>query len=294
MEVCQYVQSSIIKKSYKYSILQKGVGDLKIRHIFMYLNNIIKEPYGALLIYSFVLIFGILVGSFLNVLILRIPKGEEFVKTSSHCMSCGHKLAWYDNIPLLSWVFLRGKCRYCQEKISIQYPLIEGFNGLLWLSVFLIKGISIDSLLISLMSSGLLALSVIDWRTYEIANGFHVFFLFLGLIKTITDKEYLNHVIGFFVISVLLLGIYVISKGRAIGGGDVKLMAACGFFLGYKETVVAFLIGCVVGSIVHLIRMKKSKINNVLAMGPYLSIGIFIASLFGHQIITWYLSLFQM
>ena len=134
-------------------------------------------------IYVFVSLFGVLVGSFLNVLILRIPKQEEFVKTPSHCFACGHNLAWYDNIPLFSWLSLGGKCRYCKSKISLQYPLVEFLNGMMWLCIFLINGISVDSMLICAMSSGLLAMSVIDWRTYEISNGFHIYFIVLALIR---------------------------------------------------------------------------------------------------------------
>lgn len=243
-------------------------------------------------ILAFVTILGIMFGSFLNVLIYRIPKKEEFVKTSSHCMSCGHKLAWYDNIPLFSWITLGGKCRYCKEKISIQYPIVELFNGLVWLFVFVVNGISVDSILICALASGLIPLSVIDWRTYEIANGFHFYFAALALVRIALDyTNWATYIIGFFCVSLVLLAIYLASGGRAIGGGDVKLMAACGLFVGWKNIILALGIACVVGSIIHIARMKITKADHVLAMGPYLALGIFIASLFGNQIISWYLSL---
>lgn len=243
-------------------------------------------------VYFFVSLFGVMVGSFLNVLIYRIPKNEEFVKTQSHCMTCGHNLAWYDNIPIFSWLTLGGKCRYCKTKLSIQYPLIEAFNGLIWLFVFVVHGININSLLICAMSSGLLAMGMIDWKTYEIPNGFHVFFGILAIIHVALDySNWLNYVIGFFCVSLVLLAIYLISGGRAIGGGDVKLMAVCGLFVGWKNILLALMIGCVVGSCVHMIRMRVSKAGNVLAMGPYLALGIFIASLYGEQIISWYMSI---
>lgn len=245
--------------------------------------------------YVCVLIFGVLFGSFLNVLIYRIPKKEEFVKTSSHCMTCNHKLAWYDNIPIFSWLSLRGRCRYCKTKLSAQYPVIEAANGLMWLAIFFINGISIETLLICAMSSGLLAMSVIDWRTYEIANGWHFYFASIAAIQmALVPSQWLDYVIGFFCVSIPLATIYFISGGRAIGGGDVKLMAACGLFLGWKNAILALLIGCIVGSIVHIIRMKVSGANRVLAMGPYLAIGILSASLFGNWIIDWYLSLFAL
>ena len=252
-----------------------------------------QEEFMRLPILGFVMLFGILVGSFLNVLIYRIPKKEEFVKTSSHCMSCNHQLAWYDNIPLFSWLFLKGKCRYCKAKISAQYPIIEFLNGVMWLGIFLIHGVNIDSLLISLMTSGLIALSVIDWRTYEIANGFHVYFTILALCRIAMNyTNWSNYVIGFFCVSIPLLILYLASGGNAIGGGDVKLMAACGLFLGWKNTILALIVGCVVGSVIHLIRMKVSEAGKVLAMGPYLAFGILFATLFGEQIINWYLSVF--
>ena len=105
----------------------------------MSITELLNDEIFRIPIYIFVTILGILVGSFLNVVIYRVPKKEEFVKTSSHCMSCGHKLAWYDNIPLLAWLMLGGKCRYCKEKISVQYPMVEALNGLLWLFIFVVK-----------------------------------------------------------------------------------------------------------------------------------------------------------
>ena len=240
--------------------------------------------------YIMVTIFGICIGSFCNVLIYRIPKYEEFVKTSSHCMTCNHKLAWYDNIPLFSWITLGGKCRYCKTKLSPQYPIVEAVNGLLWLLIVFVKGFSIEALLLAFMTTGLLALSVIDWRTFEIENGFHVFFITLAAVQIFFDRaNWQQYAIGFFAVGVPLLLLYLLSGGGAIGGGDVKLMAACGLLIGWKNIVLAMMIGCVVGAIIHLFRMKFFNAGRKLAMGPYLSIGIFVASLWGTQLLTWYL-----
>ena len=120
-----------------------------------------------------------------------------------------------------------------------------------------IHGVNVDSLLYCLLTSALLVLSVIDFRTYEI-----------------------------------LAILYYASKGRAIGGGDVKLMAACGLFLGWKLIIIAFLLGCILGAFIHVIRMKVSNEDHVLAMGPYLSAGVFIAAMWGNQMLTWYLGQF--
>ena len=236
-----------------------------------------------------VFLFGITVGSFLNVLIYRIPKKEEFVKTRSHCMSCGYQLEWYDLIPIFSWLSLGGKCRKCKSKISAQYPLIELLNGILWLLSFLFYDLTITTLLFCGLFSSLIALSVIDFRTYEIPVGFNIFILVLGTIRVITDyRSWPEYIIGLVSVSVPLLLIFYATKGRGIGGGDVKLMGAAGLLLGWKLIVLAFFLGCLLGSVIHIARMKISGESHVLAMGPYLSAGIVIAVLFGERIISAY------
>ena len=241
-------------------------------------------------LYIVVFLYGLLIGSFLNVLIYRIPKKENIAVVRSHCMKCNYQLKWYDLVPLFSWLFLRGRCRKCKEKISVQYPIIEALNGCLYLLVFHHFGLSIDSLLYCLLFSALLALSVIDFRTYEIPVGFNYFILALGLVRVVTDyQNWLQYVIGFFSVSIFLFLIVVLSGGRAMGGGDVKLMATCGLLIGWKLIILAFLLGCILGSVIHIIRMKVSGEDHVLAMGPYLSMGVALAILFGNQWINWYL-----
>ena len=240
-----------------------------------------------------IFLYGIIIGSFLNVCIYRIPKKENIVTTRSHCMSCGYQLRWYDLIPLFSWLALGGRCRKCKAKISVQYPAIEALNGVLYLIVFLCYGVSIETLLYCLMASALLALSVIDFRTFEIPLGFNVFIAVLGLVRVLTDlTNWREYAVGFFAVSAVLYIIYVLTKGRGIGGGDIKLMAASGLLLGWKCNILAFLLGCIIGSVIHLLRMRFTKAERVLAMGPYLSIGIYISALWGTRLIDWYLSLF--
>ena len=242
--------------------------------------------------YIFIFIFGIVIGSFLNVCILRIPKHETIVTERSHCMSCGYQLSWYDMVPVFSWLFLGGKCRKCKAPISPQYPIVEAANGLLYVLIFLVKGFTWEAILYCLLASALLVLSVIDWRTYEIPVGINIFILILGILRVITDyRNWWNYLIGFLCVSIFLYLLFLISKGRAIGGGDIKLMAAAGLLVGWKQIILAFLLGCILGAIIHLIRMRVSKADHVLAMGPYLSVGIFIAALWGNQWIGWYLSL---
>ena len=243
-------------------------------------------------IYILIFTFGIVIGSFLNVCIYRIPMHETVVTERSHCMRCGYQLSWYDMIPVFSWLFLGGKCRKCKEPISPQYPIVEATNGILYLLIFAVCGFKWESIIYCLMASALLVLSVIDWRTYEIPIGINIFILVLGILHIIIDyHNWLNYVIGFFGISVVLLILFYVSGGRAIGGGDVKLMAAAGVVIGWKLIILAFFIGCIVGSVIHLIRMKVSGAQKVLAMGPYLAIGIMIATLWGENLISWYLSM---
>lgn len=243
-------------------------------------------------LYVITFLYGIVIGSFLNVCIYRIPLGESIAKERSHCMSCGYQLRWYDLIPLFSWLMLKGRCRKCGVSISPQYPIIEAANGILYLLIFAVNGWNLTSVLYCLMASALLALSVIDFCTFEIPFGFNVFLTVLGLIHLFLDRtNWVEYVIGFFAVSAILEILLLVSKGRAIGGGDVKLMASCGLLLGWKLIWVAFLLGCILGSVLHIIRMKVSGADKVLAMGPYLSAGVLIAALWGNTFLTWYIGL---
>jgi leader peptidase (prepilin peptidase)/N-methyltransferase len=243
-------------------------------------------------IFVVIFLFGIVIGSFLNVCIFRIPEHKTVVTERSHCMRCGYQLSWYDMVPVFSWLFLRGKCRKCKEPISPQYPIVEAANGFLYVLIFAVRGFTFESILYCLLASALLVLSVIDWRTYEIPIGINIFILVLGILRVATDpKNWTLYLPGFLCVSILLWLILVISKGRAIGGGDVKLMAAAGLLLGWKQIILAFLLGCILGSVIHLIRMKVSGADRVLAMGPYLAAGILIAALWGDALITWYFGL---
>ena len=143
-----------------------------------------------------------------------------------------------------------------------------------------------------LMVSALLTLSLIDWRTYEIPFGINVFLFILGIAAAWLDRGNItSHLIGLICVSAFLEILFLVSGGSAIGGGDVKLMASCGLILGWKLIILAFLLGCIIGSVVHVIRIKISGAGRVLAMGPYLSVGIFLAALWGNTWISWYIGL---
>lgn len=242
-----------------------------------------------IIIYFLVFIYGIVIGSFLNVCIYRIPKHESLSKRRSHCMNCGYQLKWYDLVPVFSWVFLRGRCRKCKEKISVQYPCVELLNGILWVVTFIIYGVTPISVIYSLMISGLIVLSVIDFRTYEIPLGINVYLGIVGFAREIFDGFHpYTILLDFCIVSVFLLIVYLITKGQGIGGGDIKLMAVAGLLLGWKLVLVAFIFGCLYGCVIHIIRMKVGKADHMLAMGPYLSAGMLTAAWFGNEIIAWY------
>lgn len=246
------------------------------------------------LILGLTFLYGIVIGSFLNVCIYRIPKKESIVTVGSHCMSCNHELKWYDLFPLFSFLFLRGKCRYCGVKLSPQYPIIEAVNGVLYVIVIACMGLSLQSVMSCLFVSALLTLSVIDFRTMEIPVSINAFILALGIISTIVDyKNWISHVAGFFAVSVFLLVCLFITRGRGIGGGDIKLMAVAGLFVGWANIVLGLVIGCVVGAIIQCIIIAVTKKKDRFAFGPYLSVGIFLAMLLGDLFWDWYLGLVQ-
>ncbi len=249
--------------------------------------------------YAIVMVFGIVIGSFLNVCIFRIPLKYTIVTERSHCMKCNYQLKWYDLVPLVSWILLKGRCRKCGQPISKQYPIIEAANGMGWLLIALVRGIrfelvyDITSVCYMALFSVLLVLSVIDIRTYEIPLGCNIFILAVGLIHLAMDHtNWLLYVIGLIAVSGFLYLIYIFTKGRGIGGGDVKLMAACGLLIGWKSSILALVLGCIIGSVIHILRMKLSGEDHVLAMGPYLSLGVMIAALWGNRIIELYLSMY--
>lgn len=248
-------------------------------------------------LYIIIFLYGIVIGSFLNVLIYRLPLKENIATERSHCMTCGHKLQWYDLVPLFSWLQLRGNCRYCKTPISTQYPLVEFVNGAGYVLIFLIKDFTIESVIICFTYSICIAISVIDFRTYEIPISLNLSILVLAVINTIINyRNLLDYLIGFCAISgFMLVALFIGRKIKGIdafGGGDIKLMAFAGLLMGWKCIILAFIIGCILGAIIHSIRMRVSDKGNVLAFGPYLCMGIMIALLFGERIINWYLCLF--
>ncbi len=237
-----------------------------------------------------IFIFGIVIGSFLNVCICRLPEGEDIVRKPSHCPYCGKRLKWFELIPIASYLLQKGKCRSCGQKLSLQYPLVELGNGLLYLWIVHVTGCRMVSVLYCLAVSALLVAAAVDMKTYEIPPGCSLFIGIMGLIRMLLDlPAWYQYVIGMVTVSGLFLLVYVITRGKGIGGGDIKLMAAAGLLLGWQNILLALAVGSVLGSVIHVGLMKIKGRSRVLAFGPYLAMGIFCAMLYGERLIGWYL-----
>lgn len=238
-------------------------------------------------------LLGACVGSFLNVLIYRIPKGEEFVRTPSHCMTCGHQLKWYELVPVFSWLAQKGKCRSCGVKLSAQYPIVEATNGLMWLLTgILFRGDWLTAGLYCGLFSLLLVAAVIDWREFIIPNGINLAIFLLGLVRLATDlQNWLFYLVGMLAVSLVFLLLHLATGGNGLGMGDVKLVAAAGLLLGWPKMILAVLLGSLAGALIHSARMKRGA-GRKLAFGPYLAAGIWFAALVGQPLIEAYLGLF--
>jgi len=240
----------------------------------------------------FVFIFGTIIGSFLNVLIYRIPLKLDFVKGRSFCPSCHHDLQALDLFPVFSYLFLGGKCRYCKTKISIRYPLIELLTGIAFTLVFLRYGFTPLTLIGIILSADLIVLAMIDHDTLEFADGFSILIFILGFAALILDHStLLLTVIGMFTISIPMYLLALATGG--FGGADIKLMGAAGLLLGFPNVLVAFFVGVITGGIQAILLLRKGKSGKtMMPFGPHLALGIFVAFLYGKAILDWYLVFF--
>ena len=235
----------------------------------------------------FIFIVGSTIGSFLNVLAYRIPIKESIVKGRSHCTSCGKQILNRDLIPILSWIFLRGKCRNCGEKISPRYMIVELICGISYLTAFLVLGISIKLAFAAVLFPVLIVLSLWDIDRKEIPYTCSIIIAVLGLLSFfLKDMPWYEHLIGMAVVAVPFA---VLCFLGAMGGGDVQLMAAAGLLLGWS-VVPAAMIGIILGALVGVVIKVKTKLN-IICFGPFLSVGVACGLLWGEDIITAYLSL---
>ncbi len=245
-----------------------------------------------IILYTYVILFGFIIGSFLNVVIYRIPLKLSVVKGYSFCPKCNKRLTILDLVPLFSYIFLLGKCRYCKEKISFRYPLVETLNALFYLLIYLAYGFSVETLIYFIVSSCLVSLSFIDIDKKIIPDRFQIIIGICAIILLIFSNNIspLDRVIGLFIISVPFL---IIALFGGMGEGDVKLFAVCGFLIGWKLILLSMLISSIVAAIVgiYLMIVKKADKKSEIPFGPYIALAVLVSILFGENIINAYLSL---
>jgi len=239
------------------------------------------------------LVLGLIVGSFLNVCIYRIPRKISIIKPASFCPGCGNSIKLWHNIPVLSFILLKGKCAYCGSRISFRYPFVEILNGILYVLAYLSFGLTPYLLFILIFISAMIVVSFIDIDFQIIPDQISVPLIFIGFIFSLFSHGYTGFVsdfkeslIGIVVGGGSLLIVSIISKG-GMGGGDIKLNAAVGAFLGWKAALLTIFIGSLIGSIVGIIIFKKTG-NRKIPFGPFLSIGALICLFLGEKILNWY------
>jgi len=251
--------------------------------------------YGINVVLIFIL--GLIVGSFSNVCIYRIPKNESIIFPASHCPKCHSPIKPVDNIPLLSYILLKGRCRNCKSKISIQYPIVEFLTGLIYLIFYLIYGLSIQTLIYIILSSALIIIAFIDLNEEIVPDvvslpgiviGFIVSF-FVPYISFINSG--LGVIVGGGIILIIGMAGSVIFKKEAMGGGDVKLAAMIGAFLGWRFIIISLFLGFFLGALagIILILSKIKSREDAVPFGPFIVLGSFITLLWGEQIISWYI-----
>lgn len=247
----------------------------------------------------FAFVFGAVVGSFLNVCICRMPKDESVVFPPSHCPQCNYLIRWYDNVPLLSYLLLRGKCRGCGTHISLQYPLVELLNGALTLLLFIRFGVSLTFLALFVFCSALVVITFIDIEHQIIPDEISLSGIVIGFVFSffLPITSWLGSLIGILLgggsLLLVAYGYQWFSGREGMGGGDIKLLAMIGAFLGWRAVPFvifsASLVGSVLGVSMMLLQKKDSKL--AIPFGPYLSFGAVLYVFYGQQLIRWYFSL---
>ena len=246
--------------------------------------------------YILIFILGLIVGSFCNVCIYRIPKNESIIYPTSHCPKCRTTIKPVDNIPLLSYILLKGRCRNCGSKISIQYPVVELLTGMIYLIIYLIYGLSIQSLIYIILSSALIIIAFIDLNEQIVPDVISLPGIGVGLILSffVPYLSFINSALGVVVgggiILIIALVGSMIFKKEAMGGGDVKLAAMIGAFLGWRYTIISLFLGFFLGALagIFLILSKIKSKEDMVPFGPFIALGSLITLLWGEKIIAWY------
>lgn len=235
---------------------------------------------------------GLCVGSFLNVCILRLPRDESLVRPRSTCPHCKQPIAWRDNIPVFSWLWLRGKCRWCHAPISKQYPLIEALVGVLFGVAVLAYGVTLQAVSAAVFGTILLGIAITDARHYLIPHEFTWGGLVFGLLLALGNgvpgflEALLGAAVGFVLLwAVALIGGWVF-KEEAMGGGDINMMAMVGSFVGWRGVLLTVFAGAALGSLIFVpLSLKKKRL---VPFGVFLAVGAAVTFVFGDAIIGWY------
>lgn len=246
--------------------------------------------------YALVAVFGATIGSFLNVCIYRLPRHESIVWPGSHCPSCGGSIAWYDNVPVLSYLWLDGRCRTCRAPITMRYPLIEAANGAGYVAILWVFGANWTTILYCILFSALLVVTGTDLTHKIIPNVVTVPGIVLGLVgaATVLPVGPVNALLGMVVGGGILWALawaspYLFGK-EGMGGGDIKLLAMIGAFLGWKPALLTIMIGSLSGSVIgiSLIAFGVMKREDYIPFGPYLVFGALVSLFFGEPLLNWY------
>jgi len=251
--------------------------------------------YGIEVIIIFML--GLVIGSFSNVCIYRIPKNESIVFPASHCASCQTPIKAMDNIPLLSYFLLKGKCRNCGENISIRYPIVEFLTGAVYILIFLIYGRSLQTLVYTILSSALIIISFIDLDEQIIPDEISLSGIVIGFLISffVPYISYFNSLLGILagggIIFLIALAGLAIFKKEAMGGGDVKLAAMIGAFIGWRYIILSLFIGFFIGAVtgILLILSKVKNKDDIIPFGPFIVLGSILTILWGKNLLSWYL-----
>jgi leader peptidase (prepilin peptidase)/N-methyltransferase len=239
---------------------------------------------------------GALLGSFLNVCIFRLPRGESIVWPGSHCPSCAHSIEFYDNIPLLSFLWLGGRCRACRAPISIRYPIVEAINALGYLTILFVFGPGWTAVFYALLFSALVVVTGTDLTHKMIPNVITIPGVMVGLLGAMTALPVgvVNSMIGLTVGGGILwllawLSPYLFGK-EGMGRGDIKLLAMIGAFLGWKPALLTIMIGSLTGSVIgiSLIVLGVIKRDDYIPFGPFLALGALLSMFFAQPLLDWY------
>lgn len=238
-------------------------------------------------------LLGSILGSFLNVCIVRLPSEESVVKPRSRCPSCRTPIAWYDNLPLVSWLVLRGRCRHCRARISIQYPLIEALVGALWAASVWYYGLTLTAVSGATFGTILLGIAVTDARHYLIPDEYTLGGLVAGLLFSIGGgldgilQALVGAAAGFgLLLFVAWAGEKAFGK-EAMGGGDIKMMAMVGAFVGWRGVLLTIFGGALLGTLVFVPLSLRS--NKLVPFGVFLAAAAAITLVAGEDLIGWYM-----